>query len=382
MMTIRSVASKLATLLRRQRWSFRPPRPTDRPEVRVEGPNWFVELVSDEFRVVADGNPAAPLIVWQQGSGDETPTIVSGPFVSPRRSHPGSRRALPKGCPDDFRPLDALARRQRPPGGFEGAKGNVGDSPSTAIHEALRSARRCSLLAALQWNSQGVTAQPDVDVVCVSRRPGRAAEVVALFDAQTYGPRRLTIVTTVPIDAEPVIRQLRVTRPDVIIVERPGRTLGACLNEFIDNTSAVLVAKWDDDDWYGPNYLLDLVLDRNATGAAVTGKHSCFVYLEPSDSTHVRFPGQEFRDTSFLAGGTLLLDVDALRGTRFPDVNLGEDSGLLAACLRGGLRVRSADTFNYVQMRGADNTWQVSDAEFLARSAKVGQGLRLDRAAL
>ena len=114
----------------------------------------------------------------------------------------------------------------------------------------------------------------------------------------------------------------------------------------------------------------------------MTGKHSCFVYLEPSDSTHVRFPGQEFRDTSFLAGGTLLLDVDALRGTRFPDVNLGEDSGLLAACLRGGLRVRSADAFNYVQMRGADNTWQVSDAEFLARSAKVGQGLRLDRAAL
>lgn len=379
-MTVRELSRKVATWTTRQRWSVRPPRPAGRPAVRVSGPDWFADLVSDEFDVVTDDDSDAPTIRWELRPTQMEPGVVSRPFVSPRRSHPGSRRRLPKGCPAGFRELDASARRTRP-SRAAGMPDSSDVAESNEVHLAFRSAHQHSLLDAIGYTSSGIaSSRPLVDVVCVSRRPGRAAVVTALFDAQTYQHRRLTIVTTVPAEDHPTILELRATHPEVRIVARPGATLGACLNEFVESAAAPLVAKWDDDDWYGPNYLLDLVLDRNATGATVTGKHSYFTYLEHLDSTYVRFPEREFRDTSFLAGGTLLIDVTRLDGVRFPNVNLGEDRGFLADCVRRGLRVRSADSFNYVQFRGAENTWKVPDAHFLAHVAEAGAGLRLDLA--
>jgi len=163
-------------------------------------------------------------------------------------------------------------------------------------------------------------------------------------------------------------------------MDRAGTKLGACLNEVLERSKAPLVAKWDDDDWYGPEYLADLVATQQATAAAVAGKHSYFAYLDGSDETIVRFPRHDFRDCSFLAGGTLLIDRAALGNIRFPDVNLGEDRALLAACVDAGLRVFASDPFSYVQLRGATNTWSIDDRDFARGALHIGPGLQLGRA--
>ena len=61
-----------------------------------------------------------------------------------------------------------------------------------------------------------------------------------------------------------------------------------------------------------------------------------------------------------------------------PDVSVGEDQGFIVACLRRGISTFSADRFNYVQVRAADNTWRAADASYLASFQPVSEGLATD----
>ncbi|MEE2046401.1 glycosyltransferase, partial [Nocardiopsis tropica] len=47
------------------------------------------------------------------------------------------------------------------------------------------------------------------------------------------------------------------------------KVFGAGMNEAVDRASGTVVANWDDDDWYGPEHLSDLMLSRAYSGADV-----------------------------------------------------------------------------------------------------------------
>ena len=108
------------------------------------------------------------------------------------------------------------------------------------------------------------------------------------------------------------------------VLRRPReRSLGACLNDGMDATDARFVAKFDDDDLYGPQYLADALRAFTYSGAGVVGKHTYYAYLAGSDRTVLRFPAREFSYSSTLAGGTLVIDRDRTGSLRFPDVSIG-----------------------------------------------------------
>ena len=156
-----------------------------------------------------------------------------------------------------------------------------------------------------------------------------------------------------------------------IVVPAPGTTLGAALNLGLDATSERFAAKLDDDDWYGPGYLLDGLRAHRYAGAGVVGKHTYYAQLEATGQRHLRFPGHEFQYSGTLAGGSLLIDRERVGDLRFEDISLGEDRAFLAACHRRGASTFSADRFGFVQHRGRGNTWSISDDDFLVGCVRV-----------
>ena len=79
-----------------------------------------------------------------------------------------------------------------------------------------------------------------------------------------------------------------------------------------------VVLKMDDDDWYAPDFVADLLLARAYSGAELVGMPDDYYYVEPRDLT-VRLgqPSEVYRQ--FVAGGTMLLDRGAAaRGRRVP----------------------------------------------------------------
>ncbi len=228
-------------------------------------------------------------------------------------------------------------------------------------------------------NGDDELALSGVAVVCVTNRPQFLDDVAANVARQARRPDHLVLVLNGDgFDDDAVQRTVDTCGVPAIVLRQDSGTLGERLNLGIAATTARYVAKFDDDDLYGPQYLAEALAAIRRRGVGIVGKHTYIAHLAATDRTLVRFPGHEHRHTTYVAGGTLLIDRARCRGLRFAHLDVGEDQGLVADCLRGGHTVYATSRFQFVQRRADHNTWRVDDARFAAGSQPIGQGLRLD----
>jgi hypothetical protein len=232
-----------------------------------------------------------------------------------------------------------------------------------------------------RYRSAIAPAHGSVAVLCVSMRPHMVRSVADNVRRQAIDALDLVFVVNLDddelVDLAPI--EGLADRIRVVVLRRPADvSLGACLNDAMGATDARFVAKFDDDDRYGPHFLVDALRAHRYAGAGVVGKHTYYAHLATTDETVLRFPTNEFRDTSTLAGGTLVIDRERTGEVRFADRSLGEDGAFIAACHRRGVSTFAADRFNYVQTRATDNTWATTRTAFLEQTIAVGSGLPLD----
>jgi hypothetical protein len=157
--------------------------------------------------------------------------------------------------------------------------------------------------------------------------------------------------------------------------------LGQVLNALTDRVDRPLVAKWDDDDWYSPDHLADLVLALDYSGASLVGKAAEFIYLEALDLTIRRFTTGAETFSSTIAGGALLTSTLDLARFRWAEVPRQVDRRLIEAMAEQGLASYRTHGFGYVlRRRGHDlggHTWNVDDAYFLRHAVEQRPGLDL-----
>ncbi len=150
--------------------------------------------------------------------------------------------------------------------------------------------------------------------------------------------------------------------------------LGAMLNLAAERAGGDLLVKMDDDDWYGPDFVSDLLMAREHSGADVTGTMAEFVYVEPLDVTVRRRDATEaYRP--IVAGGTLLLSRDALASVGgFRPMRRHVDAGLLSAVRAAGGSVYRAHGHGYLLRRGSTgHTWDPGLPYFVSRSRTSDQ---------
>lgn len=166
---------------------------------------------------------------------------------------------------------------------------------------------------------------------------------------------------------------------DVVLLHADRSTsLGACLNQLVAAADGDVLAKIDDDDWYGQYYLADMVAALRYSGAQVVGKNARYVYLEEHDVTVQRTPHLSRCFTNFVAGPTLVGWASVFREHPFAHVTTGEDTGFLESVHKSGGKIFATDPFNFVQRRSIKgHTWQADDLEFLANSKVMFYGHNL-----
>jgi hypothetical protein len=294
-----------------------------------------------------------------------TPSVLT-PFVQPHLTSP-IRFSPPRDLPND---LLALAEASA----FRGPQGRL--ELTAAAHRRYRDAHDVTASDVIRemMGMVGLATpeQDEVTVICVSNRPSNFDNVIQNYRTQTHAGKRLLFVTNSDaFDLGAVGEQVAEIGDSEIITMPESITLGECLNEAIRSCSTRFAAKFDDDDTYGPHYLGDMMIAHRYARAGVVGKHTYHARVESLGSTYRRFPGHEFVYTSFVAGGTLVIDLGATDGIEFPRRTVGEDSGFLKECRRQGIEVFSADRFNYLQHRGEANTWQMDDDDFIRKAIEV-----------
>ena len=283
---------------------------------------------------------------------------------------------------------DLMADAER----IAGADSHTREALSIAMRRAalrdhsLRTRAR-QILAAAGREGPGL---PMVSVLVPTRRPDRLAAAVDAVAAQTYPHVELVLgLHGESFERDRTGAQLdRLGCPARAVKVGAERSLGEVLNAALRVSEGRKIAKFDDDDLYGPHHLWDLVLASEYSQAALVGKGSEYVYLAGADRTIRRFVGRGERyidpTRSSVAGAAVMVDREALEAVGgWRDMGLGEDRALAQDVAAGGGRVYRMHGAGFLAMRhGSGHTWDAEDSYFLDQAQDARDGCDLDFAGI
>ncbi|MDY6049511.1 MAG: glycosyltransferase family A protein [Corynebacterium sp.] len=256
----------------------------------------------------------------------------------------------------------------------------------TLWHSATAAHRANHIVSTLNipWRP---AADPMISVICSTNKPDQLAHLLSQFGQQTYPNRELIVAThgfTVTEEEQHGLLghtagSLGTEIPVRFIAAPSEWTLGQCLNMLVGNGQGEVIAKFDDDDFYLPNYLTDQVKALQITGADVVGKATCYYFVESFNAIARRRPGEEHHYGTYVKGSTLMARMELFHQFPFPAQSIGEDTQFLKDVHRAGKMIYSTDRFNYLAVRAEPgaHTWHIDDAQLLVNATVETFGLNL-----
>jgi len=190
------------------------------------------------------------------------------------------------------------------------------------------------------------------------------------YTRQKYANKELILVINA-LDLRPKMKQQLIHFPDirpVVICLAPEITLGECLNVAISRANGEYMSKFDDDDYYGADYLKNNLVTLEKHKAKLSGRNKLFIYLQGK----IREYGfAANKKTHWLAGPTITFRRSVSDVVRFLPRNTGEDSGFLRTCHHLGYLIYATPLLkDFVYIR-YHNNWSNPQTEFLEKSTKV-----------
>lgn len=181
---------------------------------------------------------------------------------------------------------------------------------------------------------------PTLNVIVPFSRPNNIINVLNNFYSQNYLNKKLIIV-------ENGLAIGKSYGADKILTSENHQAIAK--NTAIDYLKSIGESIWttfDDDDYYGPEYLSELAL--NIDKAEVVGKHSIFINHYNEMYLIDGLPQNNF--TNCLNGPTISSRTEY--GLYFPDTGKwGEDNGLCEEALTKGYRLYSTSCYNFCYLR-------------------------------
>ncbi|WP_296602173.1 hypothetical protein [Nocardioides sp.] len=215
--------------------------------------------------------------------------------------------------------------------------------------------------------------QRPVSVLLATRRPEQLDFAIAQVARQRGVSALQLVLAPHGFDAE--VSRLRELVGDGVDVRLAPAAAEAVFGDVLQAAAGAadgdVLLKMDDDDWYAPDVIADLLRARAYSGAELVGMPAEFHYLAPRDLTVKRGHPTELY-ARFVAGGTMMVDRAVLREVGgFRSVRKYVDAQLLAAVTAAGGAIYRTHGLGYVLRRNASgHTWQV-DMDYLLDPSRV-----------
>lgn len=229
-----------------------------------------------------------------------------------------------------------------------------------------------------------VAKEPSVSVIVATRRPDMVRRILMQIDAQVDVDVEIVLALHGGAFDVNGVRNIaaRIDAPVEIVEVASHVSLGEALNLATNRCTGDLVAKMDDDDWYGPAHLVDLFLALQYSGATLVGRPAEFIHLERIDVT-VRRTAQGCENyTSKVPGAAMMLPRDALADIGgWRPTHRAVDRFLCQQVLDSGGRIYQTHGFGFLVSRRDDgHTWESSTNRFLRGAVAQWRGRRFDMA--
>ncbi|WP_353171569.1 glycosyltransferase [Acinetobacter rudis] len=229
--------------------------------------------------------------------------------------------------------------------------------------------------------------EPLISILMATMRENYSERIVSNLVGQNYRNKEVIIMTQNWTNDN--IKKLKKSLEEskqfkkvVVLSDDTEMTLGERLNLCFTHASSdsEYVAKMDDDDFYFPNYLKDMMIPFSFGNYAVVGKWEYFIYLEELDRVVLIRDGRgSNRESDLVAGATLLIKKTVFEQFEgFKSTNNGEDSDLLKRIRESQLKIYSCDPFNLVVFRSKDvsnHTFRVTAEVFEKSCTFISNGI-------
>lgn len=210
-----------------------------------------------------------------------------------------------------------------------------------------------------------------VSIITCTNKKGSIDNILDNFNRQDIGSKELLIIiNNNGIDKHKWknkvsnFQNIRIFKIDESI------SLGKCLNFGVHRAKYDIIAKFDDDDYYGPKYLSDSLRYFGSTHASLIGKATIFVYFKEDKILALKDPGLENQYVNFINGSTFIFRKDLFNLVQFRDVSTSEDLLFCRDCIDKELKIYSGNPYHLVYIRHSNldkHTWKISNEELITQ---------------
>ena len=218
---------------------------------------------------------------------------------------------------------------------------------------------------------------PKVSIIIPTYRKNLLKQCIKKFDSQNYSNKELIIVYNSNQSLTPELSELIFKRDNIKILTAPSEVFtGGAMNVGLVAATGYYCCKIDDDDDYGANYILDLVLHARGINADIFGKYPRYYYYKSDSSVYqsrmdiklcVFKPHEIEFGNAWISGNTIAGRKEILKKIWFNSKAYGSADSQLIFQLKEynpDLTLAILDSLNMVIVRQKDSTnhtWKIDE---------------------
>lgn len=213
-----------------------------------------------------------------------------------------------------------------------------------------------------------------ITVITSTIREENLNNVINNFERQNYDNKELIVVLNY---RNPDISKLQYKLSNynniTTLMLNPNKTLGECLNYGVSKSTFDFIAKFDDDDYYGSNYLNESISQLVNNKADIVGKSCIYVYLKNELSLRLMNKSKENIFINRVSGSTLFFKKNIIDNVKFQNVNLSEDNFFCKDAIDNGYKIYSTSKQNYCYIRDQhyNHSWKIHNDYLYKTSSKI-----------
>lgn len=123
--------------------------------------------------------------------------------------------------------------------------------------------------------------KPGISIICSTKRESFINNILDNFLSQDYENKELILLLNYNNPSHNEILNSINGYDDIQVFHQESNiTLGQCLNYGISKAKYPVIAKFDDDDHYYPNYLNEMIYYLYNTKAHIVGKSCIYIFFQ------------------------------------------------------------------------------------------------------
>ncbi|WP_201008893.1 glycosyltransferase family 2 protein [Paenibacillus glycanilyticus] len=216
-----------------------------------------------------------------------------------------------------------------------------------------------------------------VTIITSTMRPQLINQLFQNYARQDWENKELIIIVNKDRAGLQQYQNKAKSFPNVRVYRMPeSSNLGACLNYAASLAKYDYIAKFDDDDYYGPNYISEAMVMFQTSKADIVGKLDIYYFFPHRSTLMLRKRGASwYSPVSKVAGATIMFHKGVLEKVSFnTKVRQGSDARFIKGALNSKFRVYTTSPYNFAALRRADrtsHTWRITDNNLLGSKGAV-----------